>query len=106
VAVDSAYYCSKICGGKCCYVYNEVGKAYCRCPQLTKENTCSIYKERYEQGQEFKTTIMANDGNGLTVVNFSCGFIKQILASGKLPEEIANQCCYNKPELLEGYDYD
>jgi hypothetical protein len=49
---------------------------------------------------------MANDGNGLTVVNFSCGYIKDILEKNILPKEIADQCCYKKPELLEAYEND
>jgi len=78
-----------------------MGRQICSCPKLTEEATCSIYKERYEQGQPFQTAIMCRDGLDNIMIDFKCGYIKDILEKDVLPKEIADQCCYKNPELLE-----
>ena len=103
--IDYSTYCAKVCGGKCCFVYDEEGDKICACPKLTKENQCAIYKERYEQGQPFKTSIVTPHKGQNKLVVLNCGEIKNIIKAGMLRKEIEDQCCFAHPELLEG-DYD
>lgn len=92
-------YCSKICGSKCCKVWDGM-QAVATCPKLNKDNLCDIYKERYTEKKPYSFLAIIN-GNGKLA---SCGNISDMILTGALPDWIKSQCCYAYPELLKAYD--
>jgi hypothetical protein len=74
----------------------------CKCPKLSDNNTCSIYKERFELNIPYSWVDykIQEDGN-IDIIQAKCGLIKQILKNKGLPKEIEDQCCFAHPELLE-----
>lgn len=104
--ISSKDYCSKICGGKCCYVYDEEHEVLTACPKLDPETKlCTIYKERYEENKPFSFGRCVVKNNKLHVLNVRCGSVeKDILGKGILPPEIERKCCYRKPILLKRYN--
>lgn len=95
-------YCSEVCGAKCCKVYLEdTDEVLCECPKLSENRTCSIYKERYEQGKPYGFQKLVPHRTGLKVISVDCGEVKEILKKKQLPGWIEAQCCFAHPELLE-----
>lgn len=102
-------YCINVCGGKCCTLYPP-GEEPIRCPKLADNNSCTVYHKRY--GPEFAdmpVVVVGQweskkrkdiDGNPV-VLPFMCGRIADIIASGAMPLDVMEQCCYAHPELLE-----
>ena len=97
LAQKRAKYCSEICGGKCCKVYDENQEIRNTCPKLTECGSCSIYRERYVEKKPFGWFFR----EGKNVFHVECGQIRDILAANALPKHIADQCCYSDPKLLE-----
>lgn len=107
--MDADTYCIKVCGGKCCTLYPK-DEAPVRCPRQADDGTCTVYDRRYSEplvhqklvvvGQ-WKSQARRDIDGALITFPFYCGHIKDIIASGSLPEEIEAQCCYAHPELLE-----
>jgi hypothetical protein len=71
------------------------------CPNLNKDNLCSIYKERYEEGKPYRVTKAMTYKDKLLVINMDCGNIKDILKRNGLPEAVKKQCCYFDKNLLK-----
>lgn len=95
-------YCSKICGGKCCHVFDEVGDKICQCPQLKADNTCAIYRERYTHKEPYGFSKVLVHKGTLNVINVTCGSVeKDILNKGILPPEVEAQCIYKNPDLIK-----
>lgn len=104
-------YCKDVCGGKCCTLHDpDDGEVRCR--NLTRQNTCRIYHQRYAPGApdlvqvgRYKSKVFVNKATGkLAWRPFMCGRIDQLLAAGRVPEEIARGCVYAHPELLKELD--
>lgn len=94
-------YCSKICGGKCCIVYDNEHDKICQCPQLKEDNTCGIYEQRYKQNIPYSFSRILVHKGALNVINVNCGNIKKDILNKKvLPPEVEAQCCYKNPEVL------
>jgi hypothetical protein len=106
--VDADTYCIKVCGGKCCTLYPP-NEEPVRCPRLSADCSCSVYQKRYGEMGSLPLVVVGRweskkntDVDGVPVVyNFYCGRIEEIIASGAMPSEIMEQCCYAHPELLE-----
>ena len=105
-------YCIRVCGGKCCYLHTPWGEGPIKCPKLAEDNSCSVYHKRYGELAEEKLVIVGQwkskvrkdiDGEGLTYP-FYCGRVEEIIASGAMPKDVMDQCCYAHPELLEVED--
>lgn len=89
--MTSKDYCSKVCGAKCCRAHGELISPS-KCPKLTAENLCSVYKHRLE---------VRFDGlkrNG-ELVKIAC--VKPEAFMPNLPPEVLAQCCVAHPELLK-----
>jgi hypothetical protein len=97
MAMDHATYCAKVCGAKCCYLYEPHPIP---CPKLSPDCSCSIYAERFYDGSPAEVLVGHFYYHG-ALRPFACGKIKDVLKSGFLSEEIAAQCCYAHPELLD-----
>lgn len=105
--MDKDTYCIEVCGGKCCTLY-PTGEEPVRCPKQAEDGSC--YNKRYSEpfvhqrlvvvGQ-WKSKVRRDIDGELITFPFYCGHIENIIAEGGLPEEIAKQCCYAHPELLE-----
>lgn len=80
-------YCIEVCKAKCCFT--SAGK---RCPNLTAENKCGIYKLWKDNWCNYKTEEI------WTVP------IMYAIKNKLLPQDIAAQCCYAHPELLKKLD--
>lgn len=100
-------YCVQRCKAKCCVMHlSDEGSV--PCPKLSDDSSCSVYRERFQpdmpdlvvvgywKSRKYKDL----DGQAATRP-FWCGRIEQIIAQGGLKAEIAEQCCYVRPELLE-----
>lgn len=101
-------YCSKICGGKCCCVWEKQQitgpKLLTQCPKLAPNKLCSIYKERFEQDLPYSfSDIVKDSNNDLQLIRVDCGRIEQMIKDGVLPKWIEDQCCFAHPELLEDF---
>lgn len=92
-------YCINVCGAKCCTNPAD-GK---RCPRLGKDSRCTIYKERYRPGAP-EVEAVALYVIGGKIKQFYCGQIETLLAQKQIAPEIAIQCVYAHPELLEKYN--
>jgi|SRR6185503_13856675 len=77
-------YCIEICKAKCCYTI--VGG---RCPNLAKDNKCSIY-------HLWEDNTCHYSGYGLKTSS-----IEYAIEHKLLRPEIMEGCCYAHPELLE-----
>jgi len=93
--VDEASYCSNICKAKCCHFQGVA------CPRLDDNNQCSIYAERFAEGQPDLMFVGLVQINSKQVIQFKCSRINQLLAQGVIPKEIVDQCCVANPKLLE-----
>lgn len=106
--MDQFTYCTKVCGGKCCYLHFP-GEDAVKCPNLLENNACGVYAKRY--GSESPEPVLVvgywetkkyKDLSGKPVrMPFWCGQIKDIIASGRMRKDIEDQCCFAHPELLE-----
>lgn len=101
--ISHAEYCQNICGAKCCKIPSEDFS----CPKLTKDNLCSIYQERFAEGQPaeklisiFRSKIRGANGQ-IVFKAMSCGRIAKLITDKKLPPEVEAQCCFAHPELLD-----
>lgn len=76
----------------------------CSCPHLNEENLCSIYERRYRDGapDEEQVALVTIGKKNYALM---CGKINLLHESGRLEPEVAKQCCFIHPELLEG-DYE
>lgn len=96
-------YCLKVCHGKCCTLH--IGEHRIRCPEQLADDSCGIYKERFDPGEpetKFISLYVIPDKEGCpTVGQFWCWRIEALLAHNQLPEEVRATCCYAHPELLE-----
>ena len=96
-------YCINVCGGKCCTLH--LGEHRIRCSEQLKDNSCGIYKERFEPGAPEKKLVslyVIPDKQGCpTVGQFWCWRIEALLVHNQLPEEVQENCCYVHPDLLE-----
>jgi hypothetical protein len=106
--MDAATYCIKVCGGKCCTLHTNWGESV-RCPKQAEDGSCTVYNQRYAEPCASQKLVIVGqwvskvkkDIEGFKVVfPFYCGHVKDIAASGGLPKEVAEQCCYIHPELL------
>lgn len=95
-------YCIKVCKAKCCVIQAEQIK----CPLLTADCKCSIYKERFGEGSQaeeivgwYTSKVLDSDGNR-TIQPVLCSRIETILKEDNLPLDVRAQCCYANPELL------
>ena len=80
-------YCIEKCKAKCCYT-----RAGTRCPNLTSENKCGIYKLWKDNWCHYRTEEI------WTVP------IMYAIKNKLLPQEVIDQCCYAHPELLKKLD--
>ena len=101
-------YCRSKCGGKCCYLHLNGEGEPIPCPRLKSDNTCSVYKERYADGQPdlvvvgYWTSKRLRELDGRPAQRpFVCGRVEQVHQRGGLPREIADRCAALHPELLE-----
>lgn len=94
-------YCSTVCGAKCCYIY--VAGEPVRCPQLSEDNTCKVYNQRYvDRGNEpivvvgswTNKAIKDIDGNHPSVP-FYCGRIGDLIKNNLLSEDVKKGCWYS-----------
>lgn len=100
-------YCIKVCGGKCCTLYPP-NEEPVRCPRLSDDRSCSVYQKRYGELKDQAIVVVGRwesrknkDVDGEPVVyNFYCGRIEEIIASGGMPKDVMEKCCYVHPELL------
>ncbi len=99
MSLSNKDYCSQVCRGKCCKVWDDF-ETLKRCPNLTKDNLCSIYKERYQENKPYSFLVQINSKEFLA----KCGRIAEMLAEKTLPKWIEDQCCYAHPELLEEHE--
>ena len=107
---DARYhrYCKEICHGACCSLHDPV-EGVVRCPNQAKDNSCRIYAKRYATGApdlvqvgRYKSRNYVNKATGKPAWRpFMCGRIEQLIAAGRVPEEIARGCVYAHPELLK-----
>ena len=105
-----ARYCKDICGSKCCTATYPDEPIPIRCPNLSQDGSCGIYERRYSGSQADESIVLVGTfrsrryrtvGGGVVRRPFYCGKIEEILAAGKLPKAIADQCVYAHPELLD-----
>ena len=97
----SKHYCSKVCGAKCCHIY--VGSEAVRCPQLSDDNLCRVYEQRYvERGDEAVVVVGSWTNKGIKDINGDavhvpcyCGRIEDLLAKGLISEEVKKGCWYS-----------
>ena len=80
-----------------------------RCPNLSIENSCTIYAQRYADDMpdlvvvgKYKSKAVKNLDKSPADRPFFCGKMHQIIARGALRADIAKQCCLVHPELLLG----
>lgn len=79
-----------------------------KCPRLSEDGSCSVYQKRYGDLVDQPLVVVGQwrskknkDVDGQPVIyNFYCGRIEEIIASGAMPKEIMDKCCYAHPELL------
>ena len=79
------------------------------CPNLKSDHSCRIYAKRYAPGApdlvqvgRYRSKLYVNRATGKPAWRpFQCGKIEQLLATGRVPEEIARGCVYAHPELLK-----
>ncbi len=101
-------YCIKVCGGKCCHLHTPWGDGPIPCPRLSADGSCSVYQKRYGELNDQPLVVVGrwesrkikDVDNKPVVYNFYCGHVEEIIASGAMPKEIMDQCCYAHPELL------
>jgi hypothetical protein len=101
-------YCKDVCGGKCCTLHDP-DEGPVPCPNLTRQNTCRIYAKRYAPGApdlvqvgRYKSKVFVNKATGKPALRpFLCGRIEQLLAAGRVPPHIRDQCCYHDAAVLE-----
>lgn len=92
--IEVEFYCSKVCGAKCCSVWF-LGSKIGTCPKLTADCKCSIYEDRFIKKKPFRFTLL----NG--TVRARCSEILKIIQRGELAPEIKQQCCFAHPEVLD-----
>jgi hypothetical protein len=105
--MDQLTYCTKICGSKCCHLHL-LDEGTVPCPRLSeKDKSCTVYKKRYAEGTPDIVMVgrwksrRYKDLDGKAVYRpFWCGRIEQIIANKGLPQEVIDQCCVHRPELL------
>jgi hypothetical protein len=104
--VDHFTYCTKVCGAKCC-VLHLPDEGAVPCPRLTKDKACSVYRKRFAPEMpdlvvvgRFKSRVYQDLEGKPAVRPFWCGRIEKLLAQGQVPKEIADQCCYANPGVL------
>lgn len=93
------YYCSQVCGARCCTVAIP-GKTI-TCPALSENRTCSIYKERFEDGIPFSFNFVEHIGPYKQKHNFNCTSVIELIEKKRLAKHIEDQCCFAHPEILE-----
>lgn len=100
-------YCQEICKARCCY-FRSPEEGIVMCPHLTPEKKCNCYKERYAAGQPdlvvvgyWKSRAYRDLKGNKATRPFWCGRIRQLLATGVLPDDVVAGCVYAHPELLE-----
>ncbi len=99
-------YCKDVCGAKCCIHPVDL----VTCPYLNANKQCSIYEYRFvrpdaEEREIVGTYITTDEKGNKKIKAFVCSRIKPLLDAGLIPQPIADQCCYQHPELLEGKNH-
>ena len=71
-----------------------------RCARLTADCKCSIYKERFAEGQPAQLPIFLYLHKD-ELKSFVCSRIQDLITRDQLAPDVRAQCCYAHPELLE-----
>lgn len=85
-------YCTTVCKGKCCKVFDENQKEIWRCPNQLDSGACAIYDEWKDTG---------TCGIYFPEIENILVNINQAIERKLLDPRIEAQCCYAHPELLE-----
>lgn len=100
-------YCTKVCGAKCCYLRTKE-EGVVPCPNLKGDSSCSVYEKRYAEGTAdlvvvgtYRSKVVKDLEGNAAERHFFCGRVPQLLEQGTIAPNIAAQCCYAHPELLE-----
>jgi hypothetical protein len=106
--VEAWQYCANKCRAQCCYAVLPEESAPVRCPKLGDDCKCTVYQERYREGQPdlvvvgyYKSSRLKELGGDPANRPFYCGRVHQIAARGGLAPDIARRCCVLHPELLK-----
>jgi hypothetical protein len=78
------------------------------CQNLQPDGKCGIFQQWAERGECTGVEIAAEDGlddfGDVLIARIRTIGIRKALAEGRVEPEIAAQCCYAHPELLDQYE--